>query len=364
MLACRKMAPLPALRHATARWAGACLLAVTLCRGVCAQAPKSTWLTGRALEDRLNAVIPRAFWSAMPLRNVLHTVSTTQGVAILADRRVDPDRTVSLTLNDATVAELLERIAKDHGLGMARLGPVTYLGPPAVAARLRNLALLRQQDVARLPANAAKRFRHSEPLAWNDFATPRELLSRLAESADVAVEGLEQVPHDLWAAADLPSLPLVDRLTLVAVQFDLTFRIAADGRSLELTPVPEHLPAARRNPGGKDSQQPPDRTGASPHAAKRTPPKRSSPPGQELRFTVQNAKGPMDRLIQELAQKLQVEVRLDRDALQQAGVSPNQIVSFSVKDATIEELFDAVLSPAGCTFRREGKVFVIVPAAR
>jgi hypothetical protein len=38
------------------------------------------------------------------------------------------------------------------------------------------------------------------------------------------------------------------------------------------------------------------------------------------------------------------------------------VVSFSVRDATVDELFEAVLSPAGCTFRREGKTILVVPA--
>jgi hypothetical protein len=72
----------------------------------------------------------------------------------------------------------------------------------------------------------------------------------------------------------------------------------------------------------------------------------------------------LDRLVADLAQKLKVEVRLDRNALEQAGISPNQMVSFSIKDATVDELFEAVLSPARCTFRREGKTMVVVPAER
>jgi hypothetical protein len=108
-----------------------------------------------------------------------------------------------------------------------------------------------------------------------------------------------------------------------------------------------------------------ERLKAVPQAPARAASKHPSPSGrQEIRYTVQNTKGPLDRLVAELAQKLQIEVRIDRDALRQAGISPNQMVSFSVKDATADELFEAVLSPAACTFRREGKTLVVVPAER
>jgi len=371
------------------------ILAATLWRGACAGTPsKSAWLTGRALQTRLDTVVPKEFWAAVrqvALRKAIHTISTTQRVAILVDRRVDPDRELDLPLFDTTVGELLQRIAKDHGLGLTRVGPVSYLGPPQVTARLRTLALLRQEDAARLPEESEETFSRAQPLAWDDFATPRELLSRLAEASGIRLEGLEQVPHDLWAAADLPALSLVDRLTLIAVQYDLTFRIAADGRSMQFVPVPERVAVVRRYPGGREPEQlaqrwsrlvpesqikvvgdevfvrglleDHERLKAAPHASARKPAKRSSSAGrQEVRFTVQNAKGPLDRLVAELAQKLQIEVRIDREALAQAGISPSQVVSFSVKDATVDELFEAVLSPAGCTLRRERNAIVVVPA--
>lgn len=374
------------------RWGAIGVLALTLSRGAWADiTPKPGWLTGRDLQKRMDTVVPRVFWSAVPLRQVVRSISTTQGVAVLVDRRVDPDHTVDLTLKDATVRELLQRIAKDRGLGLTMVGPVSYLGPPDVTSRLRTLTLVRQEDVAKLPADAEETFLLGQPLAWDDLATPRELLGRLAESSGVRMEGLDQVPHDLWAAADLPSLPLVDRVTLIAVQYDLTFRIATDGRSMELVPIPNRVAVVRRYPGGREPEQlaqrwsrlvpesqikvvgdeifvrglveDHERLKATPHASARKPPKRPSSAGrQEVRFTVQNAKGPLDRLVAELAQKLQVEVRLDRDALARAGISPSQVISFSVKDATVDELFEAILSPAGCTFRREGKAIVVFPA--
>ena len=57
------------------------------------------------------------------------------------------------------------------------------------------------------------------------------------------------MPHDLWAAADLPPISLVDRLTLIAIQFDLTFKVAEHGKRLELVPVPENESGAFRRAG-------------------------------------------------------------------------------------------------------------------
>ena len=55
-------------------------------------------------------------------------------------------------------------------------------------------------------------------------------------------------------------------------------------------------------------------------------------------------------------------MRIDQEAFQQADISLKQPITFSVENATLEELFEAVLAPAGCTFRLNGDVIEIRPA--
>ena len=87
-------------------------------------------------------------------------------------------------------------------------------------------------------------------MTWDDLTTPRELIEELARQNGVEVTGLELVPHDLWAAADLPPLPWADRLTLIAIQFDLTFTVSADGATVRLVPLPDRVAIVRSYPGG------------------------------------------------------------------------------------------------------------------
>ncbi len=385
-------------RVATIRWAPAAWwIVASALGGAFAGSPAGVvWLTGQALQTRLDATIPKVFWSGAPLRAVIRSLSTTQRIAILMDRRVDPEQPVDLSMSDVAVRTILDRIAEPQELGWTMIGSAIYLGPAKTAKILRTLSALKHDEVAKLPAGAATVLRRSEPLTWEDFATPRELLTQLAQSAGRTIEGLDQVPHDLWAAGDLPPLPWIDRLTLLAVQFDLTFRIGKDGRSLELTPLPDRVALVRRYPGGQDPQrlarhwaeQVPDSqikvvgsevwvrglvedherlasasgSKARGQAKREATPRGASGKRQELRFTVQNAKGPLDRILAELGQKLGIEVKIDGEALARAGISPQQIVAFSVQDATVDALFEAVLRPAGCTFRREGSAIVVVPA--
>ena len=83
---------------------------------------------------------------------------------------------------------------------------------------------------------------------------PRELLTHLVEQAGVDLLGGQQVPHDLWAAADLPALTWVDRVTLIVNQFDLTFEVVPGGRSVRLIPVPP--PAAPSAVGWVERSEP------------------------------------------------------------------------------------------------------------
>ncbi len=351
---------------------------------------RAPWLTGPAMHKQLGMVVPSAFGSDTPLRRAIGGISRSWRIAVLLDRRVDPDQTLDLTLHHVSLEELLGRIAEDRGLGMTTLGPVVYLGLPETGARLRTLSLLLHQQVQRLPGDATRRLLAAEPMEWTDFSTPKELLRGLASGGQLKLVGLEQVPHDLWAAADLPPLDLVDRLLLVAVQFDLTLEIAPTGTLASLVPLPEHVAIVKEYPGGQKPEElaakwaaiAPDaeievtgekilvrglvedheRIGGARRPASRPASKAGKASPREARYTIVTRTGPLDRTIRDLATTLRVEVKFDRKALEAAGVSLSQSVSLNVEEATIAEIFRALLEPAGCTFRRRGNVIEILPA--
>ncbi len=191
-------------------------------------------------------------------------------------------------------------------------------------------------------------------------------------------------------AADLPPLPLADRLLVVAYQFGLTVKFSPDGKVASLVPIPDDVAIVKEYPGGRQPQQlaakwaalapncqirvageriivrglveDHERISLPGKAPARQPPKSVSPERGEKRYTVAGAKGPMDRLLQELAGKLQLDLRIDREALEKAGISPGVEVSFSVREATLDEMLQAIVRPAGCVFRREGALVEVFPA--
>lgn len=355
-----------------------------------AEPPPGGWLTDPAFHRQLEGARSSFSWHDAPLRHMIQSISRNGRLAILLDRRVDPDQRLDLTLRDSSYEEVLRKIAEDRRLGMTILGPVIYLGPPGASSRLRTVSFLVHQEARKLPASAERRFLRPAPIAWPDFSTPRQLLSSLAAAEGIELAGLEQVPHDLWAAADLPPLSLVDRLLVVAVQYDLTLRFSPDGTRAALAPIPEDVAIVKEYPGGRQPQQlaekwaalAPDceirvagdkilvrglvedheRISGAGRPSGSVGPRKVKAQGREKRFTVNGARGPLDHVLQQLAGKLQLEVRIDRKALEEAGISPTAEVSFSVREATLDELLQAALEPAGCTFRRQGSVVEVFPA--
>lgn len=350
--------------------------------GGASPANAADWLAGPALRAQLAQPVKLA-WSGVPIRKGLTDLSRSQSIAILLDRRVDPGLPLDLSMDNVPVELALERIARSQHLGVSWYGPLVYLGPEPAAARLRTLAALRAAEAKSLPATRRSSFTKTQAWQWDDFAEPRTLVELLAEDARVEVSGIDRIPHDLWAAADLPPLAWIDRLTLVANEFDLTFRIDDDGRRIELIPVPESVLLDRSYPGGRNPQelaerwqrQAPEaeikvegdkvvvRGRVEDHETLTAAKPRSQTPaagGVEV-YTLAVREQPLGPVLEELKQRLGLELHIDEAALKSAEISLDRRVSFSVEKATLDELFAAALKPAGLTFRRRDKAIDIFP---
>ncbi|MEN6449595.1 MAG: STN domain-containing protein [Thermoguttaceae bacterium] len=312
-------------------------------------ADRVDWLTGPALQRQLGEPVD-VLWADNPLRQAISRLSRACRVAVLIDRRVDPGQKLNVSLRGVSFESALQSVARDRGLGVTRLGSVVYLGPRSAAERLRGAAAALDKETRRLPVAAQRKFRESRPLAWEDLATPRELLVGLAQQGGVEIVNPDRTPHDLWAAADLPPLSLVDRLTLVAFQFDLTLRVTPGDRRLELVPLPQKLPAAPQH----------DRSRAGSRAV--APGRPAKSPAAQDRFQINVKEKPLGPVLRQLAARLDLDLRMDEQAIRKSGVSLDQRVSVRLENATVDELFEGLLRSTGLTFHRRLKVVEIVPA--
>ncbi len=359
------------------------------------ESPK--WVTGGAFVKQLAqpAGPTGPTWSGTPLRDALGELARAKQVAIVLDRRVDPGQRLELSVENVPLEQVLRQIAANRGLGISIFEPVVYFGPKEAAGRLRTLIALRADDVERLAPGERRKFLATAPLRWGDFATPREVLGQMAEAAGIGVAEPDRVPHDLLAAVDLPPLNLVERLTLVLGQFGLTFEVLPDGRTVRLVPIPDDVALERAYPAGSDPNAlarrlaelapaarievageklvvrgliedheriaAPERPGTPPDTA--TGPKPKPVPIERIRIDslkVQNT--PLRKVLREVAGKLDLDFQIDDDALRRAGISLDRLVSFEVKNGTVDALLSRMLGPAGLTFERRDRTVVVRPA--
>jgi hypothetical protein len=359
----------------------------TLCPTLAAgQGPAARWRTGPELERQLSATIG-VRWAANPLRQALGNLSRNQGVAIFLDRRVDPDQEVEFAYQDVTLRELLKRLAEHLHVGTCRVGPVYYLGPTLTAASLAGATASREGDLQRLPVAARGRWSKSRSLQWPELSTPRDIVEQLTQEAEVTAVGLDRIPHDLWPEVDLPAMTLVQRLSLVLAGFHVTFAFSNDGSSIRFVSLPAAtavertytLSALQANAIQEITQQFPDvrvtRGSATVkvvgpleahealerlqrnRAAKPNPPKPAS--RKETRYTLRIQNKPVGGVAQAITKQLERKIEFDPRTLGKL----EELVSFEVRDATLEELLKSLLSPVGLRYQLEGETLRILPAA-
>jgi len=351
-------------------------------------AERIRWETGTALAQRLAAPVSLG-WTNVPATRALHELAAAEHVAIVLDRRIDPDRELRLTVDEQPLGEVLSRIAEQLHAEYRQFGPVAYLGPPAAAARLNTLAALRLDDVKKLPAARARKLLRLGELDWNDLAEPRQLVTSLAREAEVRVIGEELIPHDLWPAAQLPSLSWIDRLTLVVGEFDLTFRVNAAGDEITLVTAPERAAVERTYRAPRDaaavakrlSQELPDAQvkldgarlrvrgtvedqQAVARALGEAPQQRTTVTAGQKQYQLAIESAALDKVVAQLAGRLALEVAWDRAAIDQAGISVDQLISVKVKDASLDELLTAVFQGTGLKYERRESAVRISPRAR
>jgi hypothetical protein len=285
-------------------------------------------------------------WQGVPLRETLDRLRQTFKVAVFVDRRVDPNTRVTLDIAAASADQALGGIADSCGLDVARIGKLLYIGPASAAGRLRPLVNLRMREAAKLPADLRNAVQKRQPLTWPRLSEPRQLVATLAEQNGWRIVDAEKIPHDLWAANDLPELNLAEQLTVLLMGFDLTFEFRPEDRAIQIVPLEANVaPAAA-------------------HSARNRPPAKipiAHPSGTKQVYTLHVQEKPVGAVLHELANRLHWNLQIDENAIHAAGKSLDQRVSFSVENADQDKLLDSLLTPAGLEFRVEGERILILP---
>jgi hypothetical protein len=377
-----------------------------LCAGLrpCAADEPVSFVTNLAFRKALEEPVSGT-WGGndVNLRTILRAIAEARQVAVLPDRRIDPTANRQATSAGEPLGEFLERVAAGSNAGAAVVGNTVYLGPPASTAKLRTLVALRSLelfDKSTIPDGRRIDLTRGNTFRWDDLSRPADVLRRLSEQYGVGIEGLELVPHDLWGEAVLPDANAIEALSLVLIQFDLTFGWIDHGKGVRIERVPSRVAIER-------AHQPPRRMSAEaavedwkekiPGLEARvekgkvmvsgteelhelverirrggTIPDKTGPgdgpPRKPLKFeryTLRMKNQPGSALLKELQTPAQGQLTFEYDAdeFKAAGINLDKLISLEVKKATIEELLKATFDPLGVTFEIVDRTVKLKPAS-
>ncbi len=336
-----------------------------------AGAAETAWKTGAEFRKALDQPLGLK-WAENPIRDALRNLSNNQQVAIWLDRRVDPSTKLQFELDDVPLGLMLDQLCAKSKLGRAVVGPVVYIGPPAMTEKLATLAAVKRQQAGSHSPEQRARWLRPAVLNVPQLTEPRELVRELARESGATLQNPDAVPHDLWPALSMPQLTLADRLTLVLAGFDLTFDLSADGSTLTIVKIPDSVEYEQTYSWGKGKAQ----TLAS-QLQKKFPELKISVaddkvvavgkyeshelierilngetvrttkvvPGEKV-YTLRVDNQSAGAVVKTVAKELGKEMVYDPSLVDKLKTN----VSFQVKDAKLEELLNKVLTPLGLAY--------------
>jgi hypothetical protein len=317
-------------------------------------------------------------------------------VACVLDRRVDPSIRIVLDLPPLRLRDALSRIAAEADCLTARVGETILIGPRAASAgKLRTLIALRETELDQLATQSGGRefeLRRTWTFAWHDLDRPSDLVLLAAQHWALQVEGLDQVAHDLWAGGTLAGVNAVDALSILLVQFDLTFEWTASGNGVRIVPIPGQVAITRAHAVRRISPaQALERVRSTfpdldvqvqgrelvvtglveehdvvARLARGESPEEPGPqpvefgPLSRRRFTIQVVSRPVEAVLQTLIAN-GIDVQYDAEQLKALGIDLSPRISFDLKEATVDKLFRAICEPAGLRFTVEGDTVTLSP---
>lgn len=206
--------------------------------------PVPKFRTGRMFQSAMKAKFDQAEWKDVPAAEMLRDLSHSKlNFSVILDRRIDPTKKLTVKVNSVTLKEVLEKIAKAAGGKAAILTDVVYIGPSDAADALPGLIKKRAAELKAvtktLPFAQAVKLVKRRTTHWNDLDTPRDIVTQLGKDFGCRIDGLDKLPHDLWRTATIPQARRGQTLSLVLIQFDLTFRYRDKGKAIEIVRIPK-----------------------------------------------------------------------------------------------------------------------------
>lgn len=364
---------------------GAMVIPLCLFSAVSLAAEPEKFATGTEFAKQLNRPL-MASRDYSPLRSVLDRFAEDRRIAICLDRRIDPGCLVLVDLQAAYFDVGIETLISKVPAKVVVFADTLFVTSPRTAETLRTRMALAERELEKLPKSSLQRqleLSRKVPMYWEALTSPRDLLVDFAHRFDVTIQNPDEIPHDLWARGQLPSVDLIAGVMFVAAQFDRDLKWI-DSRTIQLVPQnpdpqleQDHVFRGRtqqqvaellqKNFPDRKIRMRTDRFRMSgkleEHEAveillgNRAPRKASAPviatTLANRRFTLRMVHRPFFELLGVL-EKQGIEFERNTQQLEAAGIDFHQQISLELENATIEKLLTEACTPLGLAYQIEG----------
>lgn len=355
--------------------------------------PLAAPLTGSKFHQQLDQQTSGS-WTNVELRSLLNKLASERRVAFLLDRRIDPTVKMNVDIVDRPLREGLQEFARMVHADVSVTENIVYIGPPSATERLRTLIELRTAELREaskeIPDQRRTQLTRRQTISWADLETPSDILRRISDPYKLTIRQQDQVPHDLWAGSELPNSTPTEALSLILIQFNLTFAWVDGGNAIELAPIPERVLLERRQRirgrsavetlkliaerfpqlestvDGSDlivrgTLEEHENVAALLNPSSIRKPTLSAPaPLKQRTFTLTIRRAPVRSVMDEL-KKSKVVFVYDANALAAAGVNLDQPVDLDLNKATAEQFLNALFSPLDLSFEIENLTVTLTP---
>jgi hypothetical protein len=191
------------------------------------------YATGEAFRQKLSQA-QEFLREGLSRREAMVRTSESTGVAIWLDRRLDPSVERAWRATGTPLEAAIESHLEPEKAATGRCGDVLYVGLPEVAERMEAYCELRRAEAAKAPGTRPKRLAEKKAFGWQPATEPRAILQQIGAAFDLEIQGLDQIPADVWPGAKLPDADAATQLSLVLAPFDKTFLWRNSGTAIEI----------------------------------------------------------------------------------------------------------------------------------
>lgn len=338
-----------------------------------------------------------ASWSNVGIRAIITRIRNTQNISIILDRRIDPSNKVKLDIQNLTLEQGLKNLASKVHAKIAVIGSTIYIGPKQEVSNLKTLLELRRTELLHLTkTNSKLKSRQSFLLQrrtfhYQDLDKPADILKKITDAYQISVKNQNLIPHDLWAHGTLASVNANEAISLILIQFNLTYRWNQQESQIDIMPIPKSVTIRKLyTPRGKSAalqinrlkEKFPNITVAlvdkkiavnasielheqvelllDPGSLTniRKQPKPKAIPIKRRRFTLRVKKVPVQAIMNKLEQS-GIEFIYDNRQLTEAGIDLNQKIDITVNEAGAQTFLDALFSPLKMKYQIEGTKIIL-----